>query len=123
MKEEGGEINGNTFSTTYRPSPIPLVLRFQSPKYVTHCKMKNFVQTLYDYRYTCTKADSSDEEREEKIYFSVEEGNMNEKSTKKVGDIISSEDEDFPTSTKKQKRGIRYSDDSGCLSNTRDTQR
>ena len=119
MKEEGGEINGNVFCTTYRLSPIqsggleiPLVLRFQSPKYVTHCKTKKFVQTLYDYRYTGTKADSSDEEPEEEICFSVKEGNMNEKSTKKMGDISSSEDEDFPTSTKKQKRLIEISDDS-----------
>ena len=43
LKEEGGEINGNVFSTTHQPSPIPyggleipLVLRFQSPKYVTN---------------------------------------------------------------------------------------
>ena len=52
-----------------QPSPtpsggleIPLVLQFQSRKYVTHCKMKKFMQTLYDYRYTGTKTDSSDEE-------------------------------------------------------------
>ena len=76
------------FSTSYRPSPIPaggfeisLVFRFQSLKYVTHCKTKKFVQTLYEYRYNGTKADSSDEEPEEEICFSVEEGNMNEKST------------------------------------------
>ena len=86
--EEGGEINGNVFSTSYRPSPIPsggfeipLVFRFQSRKYVTHCKIKKFVKTLYKHRYNSTKADSSDEEPEEEICFSVEEGNMNEKST------------------------------------------
>ena len=44
--------------------------------------MKMFLQTLSDYRYTCAKADSSDEEPEEKICFSVEEGNMNEKQQK-----------------------------------------
>ena len=78
------------FSTNYRPSQIPLgaveitlVLWFQSPKYVTHCKMKKFVQTLYNYRYTITKANSHNEEPEEEIWFSVEEGNMNKKSTKK----------------------------------------
>ena len=82
------------FPTTYRPSPIPsgglkvpLVFRFQSPEYVTHCKMKRFVQTLHEYRYTGTRTDSSDEEPEEGIFFSVEEGNMNEKSTKNVGDV------------------------------------
>ena len=119
LKEERGEINGNAFSTIYRPLSIPsggleipLVLRFQTSKYVTHCKMEKFVQTLYDYRYTGTKANSSDEEPEEEICFSVEEGNMNEKSTEKIGDISSSEDEDFPTSTKKRKRPIEISDDS-----------
>ena len=49
LKEEGGEINANVFSTTYQPTPIlsgglgiPLV--------------------LYDCTYTGAKADSSDEE-------------------------------------------------------------
>ena len=90
LKEEGGEINGNVFRTTYRPLPIPsggleipLVLGFQSTKYVTQFKNKKFVQTLYDYRYTGTKFDSSDEEPEEEIYFSVEEENMNENTKKK----------------------------------------
>ena len=53
LKEEGGEINGNVFSKTYRSSPIPsggfgipLVLRFQNPKYVTQCKKEKFVQSL-----------------------------------------------------------------------------
>ena len=78
------------FSTTYRPSPIPsdgleipLVLLFQSPKYVTHCKMKKFVQTLYDYTYTGTKANSSDEEPEEEISFSVEEENITRSQRKR----------------------------------------
>ena len=62
---------------------IPLVLQFQSPKYVTHFKMKKFKQALYDHRCTGTKADSNDEKPEEEIYFSVEERNMNKKSTKK----------------------------------------
>ena len=37
---------------------------------------------------------------------------MNETVTKKIGDIRSSEDEDFPTLTKKRKRLIEISDDS-----------
>ena len=48
LKEEGGEINGNVFSTTHQPSPIPyggleipLVLRFQSPKYVMQSEVCN----------------------------------------------------------------------------------
>ena len=41
--------------------------------------MKKFVQALYAYR----KADSSDEEPEEEICSSVEDGNINEKLIKK----------------------------------------
>ena len=81
-REEGG-------LSTYRPSftrsgslEIPLVWRFQSRRYVTHCKIKKFVQTLYDNRYTSKKTDSSHEEDEEQICFSVEEGNMKVKSMK-----------------------------------------
>ena len=74
--------------------------------------MKKLVQTLYDYRYTDTKSDSSNEKPEEEICFSVEEGNMNKKPTKKIGDISSSEDEDFLTSTKKGKQLTEISDDS-----------
>ena len=91
---------------------IPLVLRFQSPKYITNCKIKKFVQALYNYRYTGIKADSSDEEQKEKICFSVEEGNMNKKSTKKIGNTSSSEDKDFLVYSKKRKQVIKISDDS-----------
>ena len=54
FKEEQGEINGKVFGTTYRPSPIqsdgleiPLLFQFQSPKYLTHCKMKRFLQVYW----------------------------------------------------------------------------
>ena len=58
------------------------------------------------------RLDSNDEEPEEEICFSVEEGNMSEKSTTKIGDINLFEEKDFRTSTKKQKRPIEISDDS-----------
>ena len=74
--------------------------------------MKKFVQTVCNYRYTETKADSSDEEPEEEFCISVEKGNMNEKSTKTIGDISSSEDKDVPKSTKKPKRLTEIRDDS-----------
>ena len=81
-KKKEGRLD-KVFSTTYQPSPIPsgdleipLVLWFQNQKYVTYCKMKKFVQTLYDYMYTRTKADSSDEEPEQDICCSVEESNI-----------------------------------------------
>ena len=53
------------------------------------------MQTLYDFSFTGAKADSSDEEPEEEICFSVEEGNMNKKSAKKIGNISSPEDGEF----------------------------
>ena len=45
LRDEGREISGNVFCTTYQPSPIPsgglgipLVLKFQSPKNPKHCR-------------------------------------------------------------------------------------
>ena len=77
-----------------------------------HCKMKTFVQTIYYYTCTSIKADSGDAEPKEEICFSLAEGNMSEKSTKKIGDRSSSEDENFLTWTKKQKQLIEISDNS-----------
>ena len=56
LKKEGGKNNGNVFSTTYRTSTIlsgdsP---GFASSRYVTHCKIKKFAQTIYDFRNTGT---------------------------------------------------------------------
>ena len=51
-------------------------------------------------------------EPEEQICFSVEEGNMNEKSTKKISDVSSSEEEHFPMSKKRKKRLIQICEDS-----------
>ena len=51
-------------------------------------------------------------EPKEEICFSVEEGNMNEKSTKKIGDVSSSEDEHFPMSMKRKTRLIQICEDS-----------
>ena len=48
---------------------------------------------------------------------------MNKKSKKKIGDISSSESEEFPMSLRKQKQLIEISDDSVQFSNTRDTRR
>ena len=62
--------------------------------------------------YNGSKFNSSDEKPDEEICVSVKVGNMNETVTKKIGDIRSSEDEDFPTLTKKRKRLIEISDDS-----------
>ena len=69
------------------------------------------LKSLYKHYKPINIPAQSNEEPGEEICFSVEEGNMNEKSTKKIGDISSSEDEDFPTSTKKRKRHIEIGDD------------
>ena len=70
IKTEGDFVNGSVISTKYRPSPvssggleIPLLLKFLRPKQKTFEKMKNFVDSLYDY--DCSRVndeESSDEE-------------------------------------------------------------
>ena len=52
---------------------IPLVLWFQSSKYITYCKIKKFMQTLYGDRYASGKTDSSGEEPEVESIFQLKE--------------------------------------------------
>ena len=51
----------------------PLVLWFQSSKYITYCKIKKFMQTLYGDRYASGKTDSSGEEPEVESTFQLKE--------------------------------------------------
>ena len=70
IKTEGGFVNGSVISTKYRPSPIPsggleipLLFKFSCPEQKTFEKMKNFVDSLYDYDYSgVNDKESSDEE-------------------------------------------------------------
>ena len=61
IKSEGGSVNGTVISTKYHTSPIPageleiaLLLTFSCSKAINFEKMKTFVQTLYDYKFTGT---------------------------------------------------------------------
>ena len=70
IKAEGSIVNGSVISTKYRPSPIQsgglkilLLLRFSCPQQKTFEKMKNFVDSLYDYEKSrVNDAENSDEE-------------------------------------------------------------
>ena len=48
---------------------------------------------------------------ERKSVFQLKKETWTRSQQKKIGDISSSEDEDFPTSTKKRKRRIEIGDD------------
>ena len=70
LKEESGQIDGTVHSVNYRPSPIPvggleikLNLNFNSRRYITHIKMKEFLTWLYSFDYVAkiTEPSSSDE--------------------------------------------------------------
>ena len=74
IKSEGGSVSGTVISTKYRTSPIPaggleipLLLTFSCSKAISFEKMKTFVQTLYDYKFTGTvviEEENSDDEDE-----------------------------------------------------------
>ena len=65
-------------STRYKLSPIPaggleipLWLTFRSPNALTHNKIKDFVENLYDYEYGA-RIDSDPDSDEDTIYLSIE---------------------------------------------------
>ena len=79
-------INGNVFSTTYPPSLVPsgglkfpLFLRFQSPKYVTHCITKTFLQTLYNRSILVLRLMLAMKNPRRKSVFQLMKGNISEK--------------------------------------------
>jgi len=77
LKEEGGKVDGHVFSTQYRPSPIPaggleipLLLNFRSPRYVTHQKMKEFLDKLYSWDFEGSESkEDDDEEKDDEILY------------------------------------------------------
>lgn len=81
LKEENGKVDGLVYSTKYRPSPIPaggleipLLLNFNSTRYITHIKMKGFVTSLYSYDYEPEKSnDDEDDGNEEQINIVIED--------------------------------------------------
>ena len=80
IKTEGGFVNGSVISTKYRPWPIPsggleilLLLKFSCPEQKTFEKMKNFVDSLYDYNYSGVNDEKSSEEEEAAIVIETDQ--------------------------------------------------
>ena len=74
IKSEGGSVNGTVISTKYRTSPIPaggleipLLLTFSWSKAINFEKIKTFVQTLYDYKFTGTVIEEENSDDEDEI--------------------------------------------------------
>ena len=74
IKSEGGSVNGTVISTKYRTSPIPaggldipLLLTFSCSRAINFEKMKTFVQTLYDYKFTGTVIEEENSDDEDEI--------------------------------------------------------
>ena len=74
IKSGGGSVNGTVISTKYRTSPIPaggleipLLLTFSCSKTINFEKMKTFVQTLYDYKFTGTVIEEENSDDEDEI--------------------------------------------------------
>ena len=74
IKSEGGSFNGTVISTKYRTSPIPaggldipLLLTFSCSRAINFEKMKTFVQTLYDYKFTGTVIEEENSDDEDEI--------------------------------------------------------
>ena len=68
------KFNGTVISTKYRKSPIPagrleipLLLTFSCSKTINFEKMKTFVQTLYDYKFTGTVIEEENSDDEDEI--------------------------------------------------------
>ena len=73
-------VNGSYISTKYRPSPIPfggleipLLLKFSCLEQKTFEKMKNFVDSLYDYDYSRVNDEESSDEEEAAIVIETDQ--------------------------------------------------
>ena len=71
IKTGGGFVNSSVILTKYRPSPIPsggleipLLLKFSCLEQKTFEKMKNLVDSLYDYDYSGVNEEESCDEEE-----------------------------------------------------------
>ena len=91
LKEENGNIDGTVKSLEYRPSPIPagglkipLTLKFKSPRYITHLKMKEFLSTLYSYDYNGNKEDENESSSDEEINLLIHESSEESQSDSEV---------------------------------------
>ena len=80
IKTEDGFVTGTVISTKYRPSPIPsgrleipLLLKFSCKEQKTFEKMKNFVDSLYDYEYSGVNDEESSDEEEAAIVIETDQ--------------------------------------------------
>ena len=79
-KAEGGFLNGSVIWTKYCPSPIPsggleipLLLKFLCPQWKMFEKIKNFVDSLYDYDYSGANNEESSDEEEAAIVIETDQ--------------------------------------------------
>ena len=76
-------MNGSSISTKYRPLSIPsggleipLLLKFSCPEQKTFEKMKNFVDSLYDYDYSGVNDEESSDEEETAIVTETDQSKL-----------------------------------------------
>ena len=101
IKSEGGSVNGTVISTKYRMSPIPaggleipLLLTFSCSKAINFEKMKKFVQTLYNYKFTGTVIEEENSDDEEEIIVINESDSQTVNNCTQLVGYSDSENED-----------------------------
>ena len=101
IKSEGGSANGTVISTKYRTSPIPaggleipLLLTFSCSKAINFEKMKTFVQTLYDYKFTGTVIEEENSDDEDEIIVINENDSQTVNNCTQLVGYSDSENED-----------------------------
>ena len=101
IKSEGGSVNGTVISTKYRTSPIPaggleipLLLTFSCSKAINFEKMKTFVQTLYDYKFTGTVIEEENSDDEDEIIVINESDSQTVNNCTQLVGYSDSENED-----------------------------
>ena len=101
IKSEGGSVNGTVISTKYRTSPIPaggleiaLLLTFSCSKPINFEKMKTFVQTLYDCKFTGTVIEEENNDEEDEIILINESDSQTVNNCTQLVGYSDSENED-----------------------------
>ena len=101
IKSEGGSVNRAVISTKYRTSPIaaggleiPLLLTFSCSKAINFEKMKTFVQTLYDYKFTGTVIEEENSDDEDEIIVINESDSQTVNNCTQLVGYSDSENED-----------------------------
>ena len=101
IKSEGGSVSGTVISTKYRTSPIPaggleipLLLTFSCSKAISFEKMKTFVQTLYDYKFTGTVIEEENSDDEDEVIVINESDSQTVNNCTQLVGYSDSENED-----------------------------